>query len=221
LIRASSILGLARTRRRAAVRGFTLIEMMVVVVLVAILAAIAVPGVVERLRQRRVSEAAQKIAALYRGARIRALGRGSAVLVRWKDGRFTVFEAVEGATAGPGCELNPSSNCLLADWANDGSDRRHEVGSFRFSDRAEYTDADVSVTVNGPDGSSSATLDVCFSPGGQTFSRTNLTGSFVRLNGVVGAAVTRAADLSVAHLTHRVAVLPNGMAAVSAKLEGP
>jgi type IV fimbrial biogenesis protein FimT len=204
------------------VRGFTLIELMVVVVLVSILAAIAVPGVVERLRQRRVSEAAQKIAGLYRGARIRALGRGSAVLVRWKDGRFTVYEAVQGATAvGANCALIPSSSCLRADWANDGSDMRHEVGSFRFADRGEYTDADVSVTVNGTDGSSSTTLDVCFSPAGQTFSRTNLTGSFTPLNGVVGAAVTRAADLSVAHLTHRVAVLPNGMAAVSAKLEGP
>lgn len=191
---------------------------MVVVVLVAILAAVAVPGVVERLRQRRVSEAAEKIAALYRGARVRALGRGAAVLVRWQDSRFTVYEAVQGAAAvdDANCKMVPSSNCLRANWANDGADTRHEIGGFRFGDRAEYRDADVSVAVSGTDGAAAATLDVCFSPVGQAYSRTNLAGAFVPLNGVVGAAVTRASGQS---LTHRVTVLPNGIAAVTAKLE--
>jgi type IV fimbrial biogenesis protein FimT len=192
---------------------------MVVVVLIAILAAIAVPGVVERLRQRRVSEAAQKIATLYRGARMRALGRGAAVLVRWETSRFTVYEAVQGAAAvtNDDCAMVPSSSCTRANWANDGADTRHEIAGFRFGDRAEYRDADVGVTMKGTNGSAAAALDVCFTPAGQAYSRTNLAGVFTPLNGVVSAQVTRAAGDSI---THTVTVMPNGIAAVSAGLGG-
>jgi type IV fimbrial biogenesis protein FimT len=195
-----------------------LIELMVVVIIIGVLAAIAVPGVVERLRERRSSEAARRIASLYRGARVRALGRGAAVLVRFENQRFTVYEAVQGAAAPAGCALNPSASCLRAGWADSGANTRNEIGGFRYTDRAEYSDASVGVTVTGPAGTAAASLDICFTPVGQAYARTDLAAAFDPLVGVVGAAVTRSTG---AALTHRVTVLPNGIAATSAKLELP
>lgn len=202
--------------RPSSVRGFTLIELLVVVVLIAILAAIAVPSVVSRLRERRVSEAAERIAALYRSARMRALGRGGAVLVRYRDSRFVVYEAVQGtaSVANAACANLPSASCLRTNWANDGQDTRREIGGFRYADRTEYTDAAVAVSVSAPSGATS-TLDVCFSPGGQTFSRTDLAAAFAPLTGVVSANVRRSGGVSV---NRQVSVLPNGIATITAGL---
>jgi prepilin-type N-terminal cleavage/methylation domain-containing protein len=205
-------------RRLARPRGFTLIELMVVVVLIAIIATIAVPSVVQRLRARRASEAAERIATLYRAARVRALGRGAAVLVRFENSNFTVYENIVGATAATtetgnaSCAQIPSASCLRANWANTGADTRRVVGGFRYSDRAEYLDSNVAVSVLDTAGSATTTLDVCFSPIGQAYTRTNLTGTLTPLNGTVGATVTRT---GITGLTHRVTVIPNGIAAVT------
>jgi type II secretion system protein H len=205
-------------RRLIASRGFTLIELMVVVVLIAIIATIAVPGVVQRLRARRASEAAERIASLYRAARVRALGRGAAVLVRFENSRFTVYENIVGATAATtetgnaSCAQMPSASCLRTNWANTGADTRREVGGFRYADRGEYRDANVVVSVLDSAGSATAALDVCFSPIGQAYTRTNLTGTLTPLNGVVGATVTRT---GLSGILHRVTVIPNGIAAVT------
>lgn len=72
----------ARGRPLASSRGFTTIELMVVIAIVAILASIAVPsfsGIVERYRVRRASE--DLIASLYL-ARSEAMRRGGNVTLR-------------------------------------------------------------------------------------------------------------------------------------------
>src|SRR5688572_14870591 len=66
----------------AGVRGFTLIELCAVVLIITVFAAVAIPTAVSQLRDRRMQEAARRIGMVYRQARLRALGRGSAVLVR-------------------------------------------------------------------------------------------------------------------------------------------
>ena len=62
--------------RTAARRGFTLVELMVVVVMITVLATLAIPLVTEQLRDRRTQEAAERVAGVYRDARMRAMGRG-------------------------------------------------------------------------------------------------------------------------------------------------
>src|SRR5690348_11219564 len=90
-------------RAHAGSRGFTLIEMMAVLALIGIVVAAAAPSWVEIQRDRRTDAAARAIADIYRIARSRALGRGSAVMVRWNanatlsagppaSGHFTVRE---------------------------------------------------------------------------------------------------------------------------------
>ena len=59
-----------RTGRWA--RGFTLIELLVVVVIITVFAGLALPTAVAQLRDRRVQEAARKLALVYREARLQA-----------------------------------------------------------------------------------------------------------------------------------------------------
>jgi hypothetical protein len=146
---------------------------------------------------------------------MRALGRGAAVLVRYAQERFIVYEAVEGAAGqeNVACANQPSPSCLRAGWADTDQDTRREVEGFRL-DRPEYRDANVGVTVSGPSGTT-AQLDVCFNPGGQAFARTDLVATLAPLTSVVGASVVRSGATA---LRRQVAVLPNGMATVSASL---
>jgi type IV fimbrial biogenesis protein FimT len=90
-------------------RGFSLIELMVVVALVGITASLAVPSYSEIFLDRRVQDDANQVAGILREARARAMARGSAVLVAFTGGgaaggAFRVYESVTtmpGAPAGP------------------------------------------------------------------------------------------------------------------------
>lgn len=62
-------------------RGFTLIELMIVIALVAILTSLAVPGFSQFLSKRSVSAAAATLATDYRFARSEAIKRSSFVTV--------------------------------------------------------------------------------------------------------------------------------------------
>src|SRR5512146_66728 len=93
-------------RARGAERGFTLVELIVVVIIIAVLAVMAIPTITQQMRSRRTQFAAKEVAALYRDARMRAMGRGSAVLVRFEsnvtaEGRLEMREAVRSGSANP------------------------------------------------------------------------------------------------------------------------
>ncbi|HUN94445.1 MAG TPA: type II secretion system major pseudopilin GspG [Burkholderiaceae bacterium] len=75
-VAAACLPGLVRGGRRALARGFTLIEIMVVITILGILAALIVPRVVGRTDDARISAAKQDIASLMQALKLYRLDNG-------------------------------------------------------------------------------------------------------------------------------------------------
>lgn len=201
-----------KAKRRA--RGFTLLELMAVVTIITLLMVIAIPSITHRVREYRSSQAANEIAALYRNARMRAMARGSATVVRWDQTTetFTVLEAVQGTTAVEGCEPLPSAVCPQNEAAN--------AAMVLVNQFVPDTIGDHTISVDGPPPAEGGTatanlsaLDVCFSPLGAARMRTSFSAGFTgTLTGVPQVNVSR--DDGVG-LLRRVLLLPNGASRVT------
>lgn len=185
--------------------------MMAVVIMITLLAAMAIPLATRQLRDRRTQDAAQKIATLYQSARMRAMGRGSAVLVRYTagtPGTFTVLEAQRGpndtasGAPNPACAALPVSSCLTTDWDNAATEQYRTVATLDLT-----ADAGLTIVMNG-----GVDLDMCFTPMGRTYAAT--TGqTLTNVTSVYTATVGRAASSNVR--ARQVLVLPNGAARLS------
>jgi type IV fimbrial biogenesis protein FimT len=179
---------------------------MVVVVIIGIMASVAVPQIVERLHERRANQAAQEIALLYRNARLRAMGQGFAVLVRYNSATgFQVLEAQPFGTGTGACTLQLPSGCTTNPWASAATD-------YRVVDKlalTAYPEETAVVTVTGV--GATTVLDTCYTPRGRTFSRTTVANPLQPSTGMVDVAVTRTKTGN----TRNVSILPNGMARLS------
>src|SRR5690348_4755781 len=87
-------------QRRARFHGFTLIELMVVVAILGVLAAIAVPSFVGYIRRSRTSEAVQTLGSLY--------GAASSLYVAEHAGRTVISTVVTACVAEP-TALSPAA----------------------------------------------------------------------------------------------------------------
>lgn len=185
--------------------GFTLIELMVVVVIITIMAGLAVPTAVVQLRDRRVQQAAREIGLLYREARLHAVGRGAATLMRWDGTDFSVLEARAGTLAA--CPDVPVPDCLGVPWVTT-PDRSRQVNGYGASSAGDL--AGMTITLSDAAGSSVAAFEVCFSPNGRAFSRNAIDDGtpLLPMDQVYSVTLRRPGQ----GRTRVVALLPNGTA---------
>jgi type IV fimbrial biogenesis protein FimT len=191
------------SRARSA-RGFTLVEMLATIMIIALLAALATPSFIAMIRDRRVVRAGLYLADSYREARTRALSRGNSTLVRWRSdgagkGTVEMYETIVSTTSAA-----VPKTCNTADFSLGSTDAR-VITTFDFAGTTYelanmklYTDANAETTI----------ADVCFSPDGRALVRYTDSGGMVPLTGVLHYDVINTRT----NFKRVVFVPPNGVA---------
>jgi type IV fimbrial biogenesis protein FimT len=172
--------------------------MMVVVVIITLMASIAIPGIARQMQNHRIKEAAELISTIYRGARLRSLGRGSAILVRYNgtDGTFTTMEAIRGTAA---CAQMPEPSCqtTVDRWSDAAMvTRRQTLDSINFISSGDLSVGGtvmVSAVATAADD-----IDVCFSPSGRAFIRTDPAALFNDMTTPITFEIDRVDDVGFA-----------------------
>ena len=208
-----------RAFARADSGGFTLIELMVTVTIIAILAVLAVPTMSHESYDRRAFTNAANIAEFIREARTRAIARGAAVMVAMvadpstNMASFTMYEAVTANPNNVGGRNVPSASCDAPTvWPGAGGTATAnlvDVYGFTGTTAGGQTSLEglgqIIARINNSDGTpvtAGSTVYLCFTPSGRaryvnTGAPTGFSSSngFSGTNGAVSVDVGRGTSL--------------------------
>lgn len=181
----------ARRHCRIGLRGFTLLEILTVIIIISLLAAIAAPAFSRMIHDRGVSRATLQAMDIYRIARARALER-DVVMVRWNAAggpngvpRIEFFEPVvtaigalpptcQGTAWGPGSPANRSIGALNFSPIPANNPNPDEAGASELSPPIFRDSA----------GAVQSFADICFTARGKSFIRLSDGDPFVPLTGI-------------------------------------
>jgi len=154
--------------------GFTLIELMIVVVIIGVVEALAMPSIAAGLRDREANEAALDLVRLTRRARAEATGYSRAHVLRISNADDGSAEVYRGSVG----------RCVLNDW--DAITAGGCVGNTMCVDsvamaRDYRSVAAVRMLLEGQEW-----VEVCFEPSGIVRNRSVLGGTFTDRNTALG-----------------------------------
>jgi prepilin-type N-terminal cleavage/methylation domain-containing protein len=159
--------------------GFTLIELMVVVLIISVVCVLAIPSMSHEGYDRRAFEDATSVVELVREARSRAVARGSAQLLvlnanpTGSTGSFTLYESTTanyGEDAGSMTMSSSSCNAPTQWPGGTPSGTQQPVDRFEFSGGLE-AQGSINMRVNDPitGKAISTNMYLCFTPAGRTW----------------------------------------------------